>query len=46
MQSEREHKMEKPEKIKILAIIFLVIFAVILIALMLSSNKEKEAVTE
>lgn len=38
--------MEKPEKIKILAIIFLVIFAVILIALMLNSNKEKEAVTE
>lgn len=38
--------MEKPEKIKILAIIFLVIFAVILIALMLNSNKEKEAVKE
>lgn len=38
--------MEKPEKIKILAIIFLVIFAVILIALILNSGKKKEAVTE
>lgn len=38
--------MEKPEKIKILAIIFLVLFAVILIVLMLNSGKEKETVTE